>query len=76
VLNIILGLVLGFRYARFGEVSPMLDVYSFGVVLFELLSGREAIIRGGALSFTEDFISSTARPKEEQRALVSFVCEP
>jgi len=52
----------------------MVDVYSFGVVLFEILSGREAIMRGGALTLTEDFVSSSARPKEEQRALVSFVC--
>jgi chitin elicitor receptor kinase 1 len=59
------------EYARFGDVSPMVDVYSFGVVLFEILSGREAIMRG-ALTFTEEINSSTSRPKEEQRALVSF----
>lgn len=60
------------EYARFGDVSPMVDVYSFGVVLFELLSGREAIMRG-ALTLSEDFISSdAARPKDEQKALVSF----
>lgn len=51
----------------------MLDVYSFGVVLFEILSGREAIMRG-ALTLTEDFSSSNARPKDEQRALVTYVC--
>ncbi|XP_073387977.1 chitin elicitor receptor kinase 1-like isoform X2 [Physcomitrium patens] len=59
------------EYARFGEVTPMLDVYSFGVVLFEILSGREAIMRG-ALTLTEDFSSSNARPKDEQRALVTY----
>lgn len=48
----------------------MLDVYAFGIVLLEILSGREAIIRG---ALTEDMASGTGRPMEEQRALVHYV---
>lgn len=51
----------------------MLDVYAFGIVLFEILSGREAIMRG-ALTSTEEISTSVSRPRVEQRALVSFVC--
>lgn len=50
----------------------MLDVYAFGVVLLEILSGREAIMRG-VLTEHEDMPSSTGRPMEEQRALVNYV---
>ncbi|KAJ1432190.1 Serine-threonine/tyrosine-protein kinase, catalytic domain [Sesbania bispinosa] len=31
----------------YGSVSPKLDVYAFGVVLCELISGKEAVIKGG-----------------------------
>ncbi|KAL6544719.1 hypothetical protein OROMI_023581 [Orobanche minor] len=33
------------EYARYGDVSPKIDVYAFGVVLFELISGKEAIVK-------------------------------
>ncbi|GBG77683.1 hypothetical protein CBR_g24129 [Chara braunii] len=35
------------EYARTGQVSEKSDVYSFGVLLFELISGRKPIMRGG-----------------------------
>ncbi|XP_019103140.2 LOW QUALITY PROTEIN: chitin elicitor receptor kinase 1 [Beta vulgaris subsp. vulgaris] len=34
------------EYAQFGDVSPKVDVFAFGVVLFELVSGKEAVVKG------------------------------
>ncbi|KAK7300375.1 hypothetical protein RJT34_11219 [Clitoria ternatea] len=31
----------------YGNVSPKIDVYAFGVVLYELISAKEAVIKGG-----------------------------
>lgn len=57
-----------FRYARFGDVSPKVDVYSFGVVLYEILSGKEAIVR----TYSEGSNSSQSN-KEVQKGLVTLV---
>lgn len=51
------------RYAQYGEVSPKIDVYAFGVVLFELISGKEAIVR-------------TNEPENESKGLVALVVIP
>lgn len=51
------------RYLRDGRATTKSDVYAFGVVLFELISGKEAIIR------TEGVIVNNA----ERRSLASVV---
>ncbi|XP_021856599.2 chitin elicitor receptor kinase 1-like isoform X2 [Spinacia oleracea] len=33
------------EYAQFGDVSPKVDVFAFGVVLFELISGKDALVK-------------------------------
>lgn len=53
------------EYARFGDVSPKADVYSFGVVLFEIISGKEAIVHGVGTSTTES-------PKGNSQGLVTL----
>ncbi|QHO56893.1 uncharacterized protein DS421_3g77640 [Arachis hypogaea] len=40
------------RYV-YGSVSPKIDVYAFGVVLYELISGKEALMRSGGASGAE-----------------------
>ncbi|XP_027331190.1 lysM domain receptor-like kinase 3 isoform X2 [Abrus precatorius] len=37
----------------YGNVSPKVDVYAFGVVLYELISAKEALIKGGGASGVE-----------------------
>ncbi|XP_054787839.1 lysM domain receptor-like kinase 3 [Prosopis cineraria] len=37
------------EYAQYGDVSPKIDVYAFGVVLYELISGKEAIVKTNEL---------------------------
>jgi hypothetical protein len=55
----------------------MMDVYSFGVVLFELVSGKPAIVQGfssedlGASATTD---TTTTHQRGEPRALVAIVC--
>lgn len=51
------------RYAQYGEVSPKIDVYAFGVVLYELISGKEAIVK------TNEIVN-------ESRGLVGLVVIP
>ncbi|XP_057433419.1 chitin elicitor receptor kinase 1-like [Lotus japonicus] len=47
------------EYAQYGEISPKVDVYAFGVVLYELVSGKEAIVR-------------TNGPENESKALIAL----
>ncbi|KAJ1428711.1 Serine/threonine-protein kinase, active site [Sesbania bispinosa] len=47
------------EYAQYGEVSPKIDVYAFGVVLYELVSGKEAIVK-------------TNEPENESKGLVAL----
>lgn len=53
----------------------MVDVYSFGVVLFELVSGKPAIVKGSSSEdlFATSDTTTTAHEKGEARALVAIV---
>ncbi|KAK7245895.1 hypothetical protein RIF29_40749 [Crotalaria pallida] len=62
------------EYAQYGEISPKIDVYAFGVVLFELVSGKEAIVKTneieneskGLVALFEEILSQPD-PKEDLR---------
>ncbi|XP_043692651.1 chitin elicitor receptor kinase 1 [Telopea speciosissima] len=65
------------EYAKYGEVSPKVDVYAFGVVLYELISAKEAVLKGtassvelkGLVALFEDALNQPD-PKEDLRKLV------
>ncbi|XP_061340784.1 chitin elicitor receptor kinase 1-like [Gastrolobium bilobum] len=65
------------EYAQYGEVSPKIDVYAFGVVLYELVSGKEAIVKTnepgneskGLVALFEEILDQPD-PKEDLRKLV------
>ena len=48
------------RYTQYGKISPKVDVYAFGVVLYELISGKKAIVK------TDEYVP-------ESRGLVALV---
>ncbi|KAH9623623.1 hypothetical protein KSS87_008598 [Heliosperma pusillum] len=46
------------EYAQFGDVSPKVDVFAFGVVLYELISGKQAVVKeSGPLSQPKAIVS-------------------
>nr|POF22829.1 lysm domain receptor-like kinase 3 [Quercus suber] len=65
------------EYAQYGDVSPKIDVYAFGVVLYELISGKEAIVKTneyvpesiGLVALFEDVLSQSDS-EEDLRKLV------
>lgn len=65
------------EYAQYGDVSPKIDVYAFGVVLYELISGKEAIVKTnepeneskGLVALFEEVLG-LSDPKEDLRQLV------
>lgn len=44
------------RYAQYGDVSPKVDVYAFGVVLYELISAKEAIVKGSSTAESKGLV--------------------
>ncbi|KAL4628300.1 hypothetical protein ACB092_05G227200 [Castanea dentata] len=65
------------EYAQCGDVSTKIDVYAFGVVLYELISGKEAIVKTneyvpesiGLVALFEDVLSQS-NSEEDLRKLV------
>ncbi|KAK7412693.1 hypothetical protein VNO78_04248 [Psophocarpus tetragonolobus] len=65
------------EYAQYGDVSSKIDVYAFGVVLYELISGKEAIVKTnepeneskGLVALFEEVLG-LSDPKEDLRQLV------
>ncbi|TKY72192.1 Chitin elicitor receptor kinase 1 [Spatholobus suberectus] len=65
------------EYAQYGEVSLKIDVYAFGVVLYELISGKAAIVKTnepeneskGLVGLFEEALG-LSEPKEDLRQLV------
>ncbi|KAG4990139.1 hypothetical protein JHK87_023596 [Glycine soja] len=65
------------EYAQYGDVSSKIDVYAFGVVLYELISGKEAIVKinepenesKGLVSLFEEVLG-LSDPNEDPRQLV------
>lgn len=62
-MSLIASLLLPRRYLSDGRATTKSDIYAYGVVLFEIILGKEAVIR------TE----GTVAKNPERRSLVSIV---
>nr|AZL93824.1 LysM receptor kinase [Ceanothus thyrsiflorus] len=45
------------EYAQYGDVSPKVDVYAFGVVVYELISSKEAVVKGSSLAESKGLVA-------------------